>query len=232
MDINKTITISVAVSTIVSLCAGIAIGFFGLKPLTAKEEAESFAPSEEIGTADTAEISEVSVFFSPHTGSDSNDGSRFSPVETLEKAKEIANGMTVADGEKIVFMEYLMTVNVKTQAAAGVNSVNAGGINMIPFTGTADSYYFKGQTVGTGCDTQKYGSDGSVMFSARYLLKGTDCDGKQCSIFIENNGPALDKCVPTVVSDSPILAKWSDFDLRAIVDPVGGGVDVNMYRVR
>lgn len=217
--LKAVITVAVAV---VSFCAGAAI------PLAITK---SSSPEKPDNIQPTGQVVEKRVFFSPHTGNDSNDASQWAPVESFDKAKDIAKNMTLNDNEEIVYLEYLMTVDVKTQSAAGVNSVNAGGINMIPFTGTADGYYFKGATVGPCCDTQKYAADGSVMFSARYLLKGTDCDGKACSIFIENNGPALDKCTPTVVSDSPVLAKWSDYDLRAIVVPVDGGVSVNVYRI-
>ena len=172
------------------------------------------------------------VFFSPNTGSDeTGDASQWNPVKTKEKAEELAKNITLADGEEIVLLEYMMTVDVKTQAAAGVFS-DAGGVNMIPFTGSADGYYFKGDIVGTGCDTQKYApNDGGVMFSARYMLKGKDYTGQSCSIFIENNGPALDLCVPTVITDSKALADWQDYDLRAIVVPVDGGVSVNVYRI-
>lgn len=228
---SKKLTVVISIITaVVSFCAGAGLmKVIGSKSPTAIDNPPPAGEPDEPKKDDS--VIEKNVFFSPHTGSDSNDATQWSPVETFDKAKEIAKGMTLEDGEKIVYLEYLMTVDVTTQAAAGVNSVNAGGINMIPFTGKADGYYFKGETVGTGCDTQKYAPDGGVMFSARYLLKGTDCDGKQCSIFIENNGPALEKCTPMIVSDSPTLAKWSDYDLRAIVVPGGSGVSVNVYRI-
>lgn len=194
-----------------------------------KQDAPDEISKEEL--KEDAQVTFKNIFYSPHTGSDeTGDGSQYSPVQTLEKAKEIAKGTTVGENEKILLLEYLMTVNVKTENAAGVSS-SVGGINMIPFTGSADSYYFKGDIVGKGCDTQKYAPDGSVMFSARYLLKGTDCDGKSCSIFIENNGPALDLCTPTVITDSAALSDLQTASLRAIVVPVAGGVDVNMFRI-
>ena len=186
---------------------------------------------EETSDSGDSGLSPKNVFFSPHTGSDeTGDATQYSPVETLERAKELAKDMTVADNEELVYLEYLMTVDVKTQNAAGVSS-SVGGINMIPFTGSTDGYYFKGDIVGTGCDTQKYAPDGSVLFSARYLLKGTDFEGKSCSIFIENNGHALELCTPTIITDSAALAEWQEWDLRAIVVPVGGGVAVNVYRI-
>ncbi len=171
------------------------------------------------------------VFYSPFTGSDSNDGlSIGTPVKTLEKAKEIGEGLTLGDNEELVILEYLMTVNVKTMQAYGVGS-DKMSINMIPFTGSAEGHWFTGEIVGQGCDTQKYPAGGGAMFSARYLLKGKDVDGNSCSVFVENNGPALDLCTPTVITDSKALADWQDWELRAIVVPVAGGVDVNVFRI-
>lgn len=202
------------------------------EPTFSDSKSETPIPEKDTpAVTETSDKKQKNVFFSPHTGSDENgNATQGSPVETLKRAKELAKDITVADDEELVYLEYLMTVDVKTQNAAGVSS-SAGGINMIPFTGSTDGYYFKGDIVGTGCDTQKYAPDGSVMFSARYLLKGTDCDGKSCSIFIENNGPALELCTPTVITDSAALSEWQDWELRAIVVPVGGGVEVNVYRI-
>lgn len=171
------------------------------------------------------------VFFSPNTGDDNNDASQWSPVKTKKQAEAIAKDIVLGKNEEIVILEYLMTVDVKTQEAAGVFS-EAGGINMIPFTGSADGYYFKGEIVGLGCDTQKYlPNDGGVLFSARYMLKGKDYKGQDCSVFIENNGSALELCTPTIITDSRALSEWQSWDLKTIVVPVGGGVSVNVYRI-
>ncbi len=170
------------------------------------------------------------VFFSPKTGSDeTGDGSQWAPFATLEKAKEHAKTLTLGENETVCCLEFLMSVDIKTTDAAGVFS-SAGGINMIPFTGSTDGAYFSGEIVGTGYDTQKYDM-GSPVFSARYLIKGKDYTGQSCSIFIENNGDALDKCTPTVITDSAALSEWQTYDLRTIVTPVGGGVVVDMYRI-
>lgn len=172
----------------------------------------------------------VNVFFSPHTGSDENgNGSSAAPFESEKKAKEYAKTLNINNGEEIAILEFLMSIDIKTSEASGVFS-SVGGINMIPFTGSTRGYYFEGETVGIGCDTQKYGNDGSVLFSARYLLKGKDYKGQSCSVFIENNGSTLDKCTPTIITDSTALADWQTADLRTIVTPVSGGVTVEVYR--
>lgn len=239
MNKSTVVIIAVAVAVVAFLLGMLCMSLVGKgsepapdvtpdSPAATPHEGDTPDDSADIGNP---EFKEKNVFFSPHTGSDeTGDATQYSPVETLERAKDLAKDMTVADNEELVYLEYLMTVDVKTQNAAGVSS-SVGGINMIPFTGSTDGYYFKGDIVGTGCDTQKYAPDGSVLFSARYLLKGTDFEGKSCSIFIENNGHALELCTPTIITDSAALAEWQEWELRAIVVPVGGGVAVNVYRI-
>lgn len=231
------IAVIVVVIAVASFFAGFAVTRIGGKP-----DNENPAPSntdEQVQNNDTEndakagnEMKEKAVFYSPNTGSDeTGNATQASPVKTKEQAEKIAADMTVTEDEELIYLEYMMTVDVKTQNAAGVYS-DAGGINMIPFTGSTDGYYFKGDIVGTGCDTQKYlPNDGGVLFSARYMLKGTDYMGQSCSIFIENNGTALDLCTPTIITDSRALADWQNYELRAIVIPVGGGVEVNVYRI-
>lgn len=236
---KKAVLILVAIGVLVGSFAG---GFFLGKdsssaPDSDNKVAANGSPAENKGNenvkTDAEEKTPINVFFSPHTGSDeTGDGSQFNPFETLEKAKEYAKTITPGENEEIVFLEFLMSVDVRTQSGVGVNSASGkGNINMIPFTGSSDGYYFKGEVVGLGCDTQKWGVEGCPAFSARYLLKGTDYRGKACSIFIENNGDALDKCTPTIITDSLGLSEWETAKLRTIVIPGGAGVTVYCYRI-
>lgn len=220
----------------IALAAGAFLGGMAAGKLsTAEKKTENNEPPalegnnpEESGKSEKAA---VNVFFSPHTGSDeTGDGSQQNPFETEEKAREHANSLELKENEEAVLLEFLMSVEVHTQAGYGVSS-EEGTINMIPFTGSSDGYYFKGEIVGTGCDTQKFGVEGCPAFSARYLLKGTDYRGKECSIFIENNGDSLDKCTPTIITDSLGLSKWQTANLRTIVTPVGYGVIVDCYEI-
>lgn len=194
--------------------------------------AEDTTEDTEALSTSTENVEKVAknVFFSPNTGNDeTGDGSQWNPFKTIEKAQKHAKTINLADNEEICILEFLMSVDIRTSEAAGVYSW-AGGINMIPFTGSTDGAYFKGEIVGTGYDTQKF-SMGSPTFSARYLIKGKDYKGQNCSIFIENNGDALDKCTPTVITDSTALSDWQTYNLRTIVTPVGYGVVVDMYRI-
>lgn len=222
----------------IALAAGTFLGGLAAGRLsTADKKADNSEPPAVGGDPDkTADVgksekTEINVFFSPHTGSDEDgDGSQQKPYATEDKAREHAGSLELKENEEAVILEFMMSVEVHTQQAYGVSS-GAGTINMIPFTGSSDGYYFKGEIVGTGCDTQKFGVEGCPAFSARYLLKGTDYKGKPCSIFIENNGDSLDKCTPTIITDSLALSDWQTADLRAIVTPVGFGVIVDCYKI-
>ncbi|MBQ8622903.1 MAG: DUF3237 family protein [Oscillospiraceae bacterium] len=226
----------IIICVIVLMAASFAAGWF----IPSEKGAEALNPgtpnaSEKNEEADTPSNSEdtvlKNVFFSPKTGNDeTGNGSKEAPFATLGKAKEHGETLTLNEGEKVVYLEFLMSIDIKTSAAAGVSS-SKGTINMIPFTGSTDGAYFKGEIVGTGYDTQKFGVAGSPAFSARYLLKGKDYAGQSCSIFIENNGNELDKCTPTIITDSAVLSDWQNYNLRAIVTPVGYGVIVDTYRI-
>ena len=101
-------------------------------------------------------------------------------------------------------------------------------IVMIPFTGTVDGPFFKGKTVGTGVDTQKIGTDGTFLLSARYMLEGTDAEGNACRIFVENQGNEQTGFVPRIVTDSPLLKEWEKKDLYATLEGIPGGVTVRI----
>lgn len=102
-------------------------------------------------------------------------------------------------------------------------------IVMIPFSGTVDGPFFKGKTVGTGVDTQKIGTDGSFLLSARYMLEGTDAEGNACRIFVENQGNEQAGFIPRIVTDSPLLAAWEKKALYSTLEGIPGGVTVRIW---
>lgn len=125
-------------------------------------------------------------------------------------------------------MELLLEVEVHLTGAEKVQGKRRE-IVMLPFTGEARGPYFQGRVVGTGVDTQKI-APGNFSLSARYMLEGVDCDGRQCRIFVENNGPSLDDLTPMVVTDSPALQHWEDLPLKSVVTPTEECVWVRIYR--
>ena len=125
--------------------------------------------------------------------------------------------------------ELLMEIRVRCDEPVSVKGTEKQ-IVMIPFTGVASGPYFNGRVVGTGVDTQKIGTDGSFLLSARYMLEGTDAEGNACRIFIENQGNEQEGFIPRVVTDSPLLKVWEDIDLFSTIEGKAGGVIVRIYR--
>ena len=125
-------------------------------------------------------------------------------------------------------MKLLMTIHVTITSACSVNN-GTNGVVMLPFTGSAEGDFFTGEIIGTGVDTQRIEKDQLVSLSARYMLEGRDYTGKECKIFIENNGSSLDNCIPTLVTDSVALAAWQQAELVSKVTPAEKGVTVQIF---
>ncbi len=125
--------------------------------------------------------------------------------------------------------EAILVINVICNESYGVSGTHSDVV-MIPFTGTADSDYFKGKIIGTGVDTQKIPKGKRAFLSARYMLEGKDYEGQECRIFIENQGDDMACCKPVIVTDSRALAELENIPLRAVVEPVEGGVTVKIYK--
>ncbi|MCF0127245.1 MAG: DUF3237 family protein [Pseudobutyrivibrio sp.] len=105
---------------------------------------------------------------------------------------------------------------------------------MINFTGESDCENFKGVILPGGVDTQKEIDGEKFLLSARYMLKGTDKAGKECSIFIENNGeakipPAEIITRPVIITDSEALAYLEDADLEGTIEPWEKGVIIHIF---
>ena len=122
----------------------------------------------------------------------------------------------------------IMTVMVTILEPVSVKGTERD-IVMIPFTGVASGELFNGSTIGQCVDTQKIPKGGEAMLSARYMLEGTDADGKTCRIFIENEGSWNTGFHPVIVTDSPRLSAWEKAELSAEVLPAEGGVEIRIY---
>ena len=105
----------------------------------------------------------------------------------------------------------ILTVFVQTGQAVSVKG-HTGGATLLSFSGYAESEHFRGKILPGAVDCQKTGPAGFTL-SARYVLEGTDSGGRDCRIFVENNG-VLDKngaihTRPVVYTDSDCL-KWME----------------------
>ena len=90
-----------------------------------------------------------------------------------------------------------------------------GKVTMIPFRGTVQGEIFTGIVEPCGVDTQVTNPNDVRHMSARYMLTGKDREGKDCHIYVENNGwfmsgdlPRPFRTVPTFMTDSKCLAPY------------------------
>ena len=115
----------------------------------------------------------------------------------------------------------------------------AGEVVMIPFSGTVSGEIFHGKVLPGGVDTQTVDQNGVRHMSARYMLEGTDNDGKPCRIYIDNNGwftgeMAMPfKTIPTFFTDSKTLAPYLHSNkFRTEGHPRQGGVTIKVFEIR
>lgn len=110
--------------------------------------------------------------------------------------------------------EPILEILVETDPAGSVGfECEIGYVKMIPFRGTVQGPLFTGIVEPCGVDTQITNQNEVRHMSARYMLTGTDKDGTECHIYIENNGwftngdrPKPFLTVPTFITDSKALA--------------------------
>lgn len=100
-------------------------------------------------------------------------------------------------------------LKIKINIASSSEVTGDMTVKMIGFTGTCDGEYFCGKVLTGGIDTQKLDRNGNGTFSARYMLEGTDCDNRQCHIFVENNAVIqngiIERTTPEIITDSSVL---------------------------
>ena len=108
----------------------------------------------------------------------------------------------------------ILEVHVETNPEGTVMLTSEiGSVKMIPFKGTVTGPIFNGIVEPCGVDTQITNQNEVRHMSARYMLTGTDRDGRDCHIYVENNGwftdgarPTPFRTVPPFITDSPALA--------------------------
>ena len=76
----------------------------------------------------------------------------------------------------------------------------------------------------------------ATVLSARYILEGVDRDGKDCRIFIENNGSAAENgdmhTTPMIITDSSALSYLETERLSGTIEPWEKGVIIHIFSER
>lgn len=109
-----------------------------------------------------------------------------------------------------------------------------GRARMICFHGEVNSELFHGKVMPGGVDTQIRETGGENRLSARYILEGTDYTGKNCRIFIENNGTDPEQgdmiqTKPHILTDSEALSWLENADLSGTVSETDGVLYARIY---
>ncbi|KAG4105164.1 hypothetical protein H8356DRAFT_1636700 [Neocallimastix lanati (nom. inval.)] len=107
---------------------------------------------------------------------------------------------------------------------------------MIKFTGTVDHPNFKGTVLTGGVDTQFQENDKKRTLSARYMIEGTDAEGQECKIFVENNGLSdtptsmVSQTYPRIVTNCKSLEYLEEANLTGTLEMQGMmGVIIRIY---
>ena len=118
--------------------------------------------------------------------------------------------------ENIRSGEELLTIDVFIKEFNAVKG-HSGEACMILFDGYCHNELFNGDILHGGVDTQKQESGSNIRtLSARYILQGKDYEGKECRLFIENNGAAKGgtfTTTPKILTDSEALKFLEKADL-------------------
>ncbi len=111
--------------------------------------------------------------------------------------------------------EEILTINVKL---SGSSMKHEGMYNImtVPFTGTADSKWFRGTILPGAADVQKRRLWKTVRFCADYTLEGADYTGEKCRVHIVNVDEGQG-WKPTVTADSKALAFLNTADCKAVL---------------
>ena len=115
-----------------------------------------------------------------------------------------------------------------------------GAVTIIPFWGWVESELFTGKILPGAADVQVENPAGSRNMCAKYIFRGKDVAGKECYLFVENNGyfDLRDKgskvlnAWPRFITDSEALGPYlCQNRFRSEVRGEEGGLEIWIYDV-
>lgn len=129
-------------------------------------------------------------------------------------------------------------IHTKGKEISHMNGIN-GEVTIIPFDGTVSSDLFCGEILPGAADIQVTNPAGVRHMCARYMFHGTDSCGKECFLYVENNGyferdnkPRPFEACPVFMTDSEVLAPYlHTARFRSEGYGYEGGVDIRIYEI-
>lgn len=125
-----------------------------------------------------------------------------------------------------LYTKKVMTVTVSDTELHSVEG-NTCHVDMQYFTGEVAGEYLNGKITEEGTVVIKDYKEGETRLCSRYMISGTDTEGKKCSMFIEDNG-TIDESgkavtTPIIITDSSALSWLETADLQGRVTDQGDG---------
>ncbi len=125
-----------------------------------------------------------------------------------------------------LYTKKVMSVTVSDTELHSVEG-NTCHVDMQYFTGEVTGEYLNGKIMGEGTVVIKDYKEGETRLCSRYMISGTDSEGKKCSMFIEDNGTIDEngKAVtrPILITDSTALSWLETADLQGRITDQGDG---------
>jgi len=137
-------------------------------------------------------------------------------------------------------VEELMKIEINIDSMVSLDSSIGDSVVMISFTGQATGKFFQGEVQPGGVDTQIISQDKKKhTLSARYIIKGKDYLGQDCTLYIENNGNIHEpneayifRTYPNIISSNESLQFLEQDILVAEGRASENGVTIYIYRVK
>lgn len=125
-----------------------------------------------------------------------------------------------------LYTRKVMTVTVSDTELYSVEGSTCH-VDMQYFTGEVAGEYLNGEITGEGTVVIKDYKEGETRLCSRYMISGTDTEGKNCSMFIEDNGIVDESgkavTTPIIITDSDALSWLETADLQGRITDQGDG---------
>ena len=125
-------------------------------------------------------------------------------------------------------MSLVLEVDVKLSEDTGFTWTPLGMTRVLPFTGSVDTPWFRGEARPGAKDVQETRFGRIRHFCAEYDLDGTDYTGAPCRIRVKNENFGHG-WVPTLLTDSPALNFLNTAPAATAVEGRPGGVTVRIF---
>lgn len=128
-------------------------------------------------------------------------------------------------------MEEILRLHINVTEVVEVKGF-AGTGRLVLFDGWVEGKYFNGKIANGGVDTQKEIKDPPAgTLSARYIVTGKDSAGKDCGLFIENNGSFGEEyTTPKIFTNSEELRWMENAQLKGQITNINNELIILIFK--